>query len=270
MPLSVNSITQVTGYEFRREDQSIYLSKDLCEFVPKRQWPEITLPVSTEVPPQPAPLGPNTKLIRAIQSTHDTAADILKSQGTDPCAVYREHQVEMILNHVESGHKECKVCKRVLSSTQRLRSHIKSEHCHKAAYKCSVCPKPSGDPYALSLHKRIHADAAQKYVCVHCGNAYLSMSKFNEHEKKCSTGRVTCDHCGKSLGEKRSLIDHLKSCKKVPGYEQWSEEELKPHKCPDCFWCYIHKRACKSTIAKSILISNWHLEVPGQLNLTPR
>ena len=114
MPLSVNYITQVTGYKFRREHQSIYLSKDLCEFVPRRQWPEITLPVPTEATPQPAPLGPNTQLIRAMQSTHDTAADILKSQGTDPCAVYRESQVEWFLNHVESGHKECRFCKRVL------------------------------------------------------------------------------------------------------------------------------------------------------------
>ena len=152
-----------------------------------------------------------------MQTTHDTAADILKSQGTDPCAVSRESQVKRILNHLESGHKECRVCKRVLSSTQKLRSHIRSEHCHKAAYKCSVCSKLFGDPYALSLHKRIHADAARKYFCAHCGNAYLSKSKLNEPEKKHSTGRVTCDHCGKSLGEKKSLIDYLKSCKKVPG-----------------------------------------------------
>ena len=87
MPMSVNSITQATDYEFNREDQSIYMSKDPCEFVPRRQWPEITLPVPTETPPQPAPLGPNTQLFRAMQTTHDTAADILKSQGTDPCAV---------------------------------------------------------------------------------------------------------------------------------------------------------------------------------------
>ena len=45
-----------------------------------------------------------------------------------------------------------------------------------------------------------------------------------------------------SLWEKKSLIDHLKSCKKVPGYEQRSEEELKPHKCPDCFRCYVNKK----------------------------
>ena len=87
MPLEVNSISLVTGYEFKHENQSIYLSKDLCEYIPRRQWPDITLPVPASAPPQPASVGPNTQLIRAMQATHDTAADIRRSQGTDPCAV---------------------------------------------------------------------------------------------------------------------------------------------------------------------------------------
>ena len=45
MPLKVNSISLATRYEFRHENQSIYLSKDLCKFVPRRQWPNIILPV---------------------------------------------------------------------------------------------------------------------------------------------------------------------------------------------------------------------------------
>ena len=218
MPLSVNFITQAMGYEFKHEDQSIYLSKDLCEFTPWRQWPEITLPVPTEAPPQQVPLCPNTQLIRAMQAMYDTTVDILKSHGTDPCAMYRESQVECILNHVESGHTKCKVCNKELSSMQKLKSHIRSEHCHSTTYKCSTCSKPFGDPYSLSLHKRVHVDAARKYVCTWCGNAYLSKSRLNKYEKKHSTGCVTCHHCNKSLGEKKSLVDHLKSCKKVPGY----------------------------------------------------
>ena len=90
MPLEVNSISLTTGYEFKHQNQSIYLSKDLCEFTPRRQWPNIILPVPASAPPQPAPVGPNTQLIRAMEATHDMAADILQSQGTDPCAVYRE------------------------------------------------------------------------------------------------------------------------------------------------------------------------------------
>ena len=54
MPLEVNPISLATGYEFKHENQSIYLSKDLCEFTPRRQWPNITLPVPASAPPQPA------------------------------------------------------------------------------------------------------------------------------------------------------------------------------------------------------------------------
>ena len=165
MPLEVNSISLATGYEFRHENQSIYLSKDLCEFVPRRQWPNIILPVPAPIPPQPAPVGLNTQLIRAMQATHDTAVDILHSQGTDPCTVYREKQVEYILNHVKCGHKKCKVCNKELSSTQKLKSHIRATHCHSAAYKCSICSKPFGDPYALTVHKRDHSASARKHVC---------------------------------------------------------------------------------------------------------
>ena len=242
MPLSINSITLATGYEFKWENQAIYLSKDLCEFMPRRQWPGITLPIPAAAPPQPTLPGPNTQLIRAMQTMHDMAADILRSQGTDPCAVYREGQVEHILNHVESGHTKCKVCNRELSTTQKLKSHIWAVHCHSAACKCSICSKPFGDPYALSLHKRVHADSDRKHVFSYCGNANLSKSKSNEHEKKHVTGHLTCHHCNKSLAEKKSLVDHLKVCKKVPGFDQRSEEELHPFKCLECYRYYAHKR----------------------------
>ena len=238
MPLEVNSISLAAGYEFKHENQSIYLSKDLSEFTPRRQWPNITLPVPASIPPQPAP---NTQLIRAMQVTHDTAADILHSQGTDLCAVYREKQVEYILNHVESGHKKCKVCNKELSSTQKLKSHTRATHCHSAAYKCSTCSKPFGDPYALSVHKRVHTAVARKHICTYCGNAYVSKSKLTDHEKKHTIGCLICHHCHKSFAEKKGLVDHLKICKKVPGYDQRSEEELHPYKCPDCFRRYAHR-----------------------------
>ena len=176
-----------------------------------------------------------------MQATHDMDADILWSQGTDPCAVYREKQVEYILNHVESGHKRCKVCNKELSSTQKLKSHIRATHCHSAAYKCPSCSKPFGDPYALSVLKRVHSASARKHICVCCGNAYLSKSKLTDHEKKHTIGRLTYHHCHKSFAEKKGLINHLKICKKVPGYDQRSAEELRPYKCPDCFQCYTHR-----------------------------
>ena len=124
--------------------------------------------------------------------------------------------------------KNCKVCHRELSSTQKLKSHIRATHCHSAAYKCSICSKPFGDPYALSVCKRVHSASARKHICMYCSNAYLSKSKLIDHEKKHTVGHLTCHHCHKSFTEKKGLIDHLKICKKVPGYDQRLEEELRP------------------------------------------
>ena len=89
--------------------------------------------------------------------------------------------------------------------------------------------------------QRVHSAAARKYVCAYCGNAYLSKSKLTDHEKKHTVGRLTCHHCHKSFAEKKVLVDHLKICKKVPGYDQRSKEELHLYKCLDCFRYYAHR-----------------------------
>ena len=156
-------------------------------------------------------------------------------QQQTSCILKVQIQVEYILNHVESGHKMCKVCNRELSSTQKLKSHIRATHCHSAAYKCSICSKPFGDPYALTVHKTVHSTSARKHVCTYCGNAYLSKSKLTDHENKHTIGHLTCHHYHTSFAEKKGLVDHLKICKMVPSYDQMLEEELCPYNCPDCF-----------------------------------
>ena len=75
-PLAVDSIEQAQGYRFDREDQSIYLSGDLLEFVPRRQWPEVQLPVPQAVPQPEAPTpSVNEELLKGFQSTHDAAVN---------------------------------------------------------------------------------------------------------------------------------------------------------------------------------------------------
>ena len=56
--LVVDPIEQAHGYRFDREMQEIYLCRDLLEFVPRHQWPDIQLPVLQVVPP-PQPPAPN-------------------------------------------------------------------------------------------------------------------------------------------------------------------------------------------------------------------
>ena len=55
-PLAVDSIELAQGYRFDREAQDIYTSRDLLEFVPRRQWPEIQLPAPQAVAQPDVPI----------------------------------------------------------------------------------------------------------------------------------------------------------------------------------------------------------------------
>ena len=97
----MDSIEQAWGHRFDREDQSIYLSRDLLEFVPRHQWPEVQLPVPQAVP-QPEVPAPsvNEELLKGFQTTHDAAVNLLHTQDIDACKVYREKDATTILAHI--------------------------------------------------------------------------------------------------------------------------------------------------------------------------
>ena len=81
-PLAVDSIEQAQGYRFDRENQEIYLSRDLLEFIPRCQLPEIQLPIPQAGPPPQSPQpSVNEELVRGLQATHDSTVDMLCTQG---------------------------------------------------------------------------------------------------------------------------------------------------------------------------------------------
>ena len=89
----MDSIKQAWGYRFDREDQSIYLSRDLLEFVPRCQWPEVQLPVPQAVPQPEAPTpSVNEELLKGLQTTHDAAVNLLCTKDIDACKVYIEKE----------------------------------------------------------------------------------------------------------------------------------------------------------------------------------
>ena len=97
----MDSIEQAQGYRFDREVQDIYLSRDLLEFVPRHQWPEVQLPVPQAVPQPEAPTpSVNEELLKGLQTTHDAAVNMLHTQGIDACKVYMEKDAATILAHI--------------------------------------------------------------------------------------------------------------------------------------------------------------------------
>ena len=142
-PLAVDSIQKAAGYSFEREDQAIYLSKDLLNFIPRHQWPEVQLPIPQAVPPAPPQSSASMELVRGLQGTHDSAVHLLHTQGIGPCKVFRKNRV---LANVKPKQTKCRFCDKVCKSTQRLKVHIRSKHLRNATFKCDVCDKWSAVP----------------------------------------------------------------------------------------------------------------------------
>ena len=246
-PLAVDSIEKARGYSFEREDQQIYLSKDLLEFTPRRQWPEIQLPVPQVIPQAEAPpSSAHQELLRGLQSTHDSAVHLLRTQNIDACKAYKEHDAASILAHIRPQDTQCRYCGRVCKTSHKLKNHIRSHHLKEAAFKCPVCNKSFGASYALQLHKKSHREGGRKFLCAICGMGFVSKSQVNEHTKRHALRRVFCAHCAKSFADKRTLLSHLKICpKRPPPSDQvhpQTEEEARPHNCDHCFRRYVHRR----------------------------
>ena len=100
-PLEVDSIEMAQSYRFDRKMQEIYLSRDLFEFIPRCQLPDIQLPVPQAVPlPQPPEPSINEEVLKGLQSTHDASVNMLWTQGIDACQVYKEKGASTILAHI--------------------------------------------------------------------------------------------------------------------------------------------------------------------------
>ena len=183
-PLAVDSIEQAQGYRFDREIQSIYLSRDLLEFTPRHQWPEIQLPVPQAVPQPEAPApSVNQELLQGLQSSHDAAVNLLHTQGIDACKVYKERDADTILAHIRPHDVKCSYCGRVCKTSQKLKAHIRSHHLRAAAYKCPVCNKSFGASYALKQHKKSHEDGGRKFLCAVCGKDLSPKAKSMSTQK---------------------------------------------------------------------------------------
>ena len=76
----MDSIEMMQGYRFDREMQEIYLSRDLLEFIPRCQWPDIQLSIPQAVPPpQPPEPSVNEEVLKGMKSTHDASVNMLHS-----------------------------------------------------------------------------------------------------------------------------------------------------------------------------------------------
>ena len=91
-----------------------------------------------------------------------------KSPGRNSCKQFNAKQVQCIFDSVIEGDLICKVCDRVLSSTRRLRAHIRSKHMKTSEFKCKKCNKYFGEKYTLQRHMKNHKENVERVPCGFC------------------------------------------------------------------------------------------------------
>ena len=186
--LGIDSLTTAPGYDFSREDASIYNTGDLCEYLPRCHFPDQVLanvpqpppvpndPAQPDPQPQPQPV-PEPAVLTVLkaqhQQSHNQNVDMLRGLSVDPCKAYRETHVQRVIDHIEPGTTQCRFCKKTLRNTQKLKAHIRSFHSRQEALQCPECSMKIVDAYALKVHMCIHTDGGRKYICNVCGRSYL-------------------------------------------------------------------------------------------------
>ena len=139
--------------------------------------------------------------------------------GYDPCGEFKRAKPPSVLARVREGTVTCSICKAKLSSTQSLRSHLRSKHLEESQqqFKCQQCNVACGGAYALKVHMRVHSSTGRPHLCAVCSKSFATVGHLHQHQVE-HTGRTSsCQYCcKKTFTAKRSLLDHEKKCADQP------------------------------------------------------
>ena len=158
--LSVAPLQCIDDYKLEEEDPGVFSDGDdpVDKWTPWRMWPDKPLPVK-QAAPEPQAEQANQAFIDHLMQQHHTNARVLESMGYDPCGEFKRSKAPSVLAKVREGNFTCSICKTKLSSTQSLRSHIRSKHLGESQqqFKCQQCNVACGGAYALKVHMRVHS-----------------------------------------------------------------------------------------------------------------
>ena len=167
-------------------------------------------------------------------------ARVLESMGYDHCGEVKRAKAPSVLARVRKGNVTCSICKTKLSSTQSLRSHIRSRHLEESQqqFKCLQYNVACGGAYALKVHMRVHSATGRPHLCAVCGKSFATIRHLHQHQVE-HTGRTSaCQYCGKkTFTAKRFLLDHEKRCADQPGCRP-----VKQYKCNFCDAAYYQQK----------------------------
>ena len=190
--------------------------------------------------PEPQAEQANQAFIHHLIQQHHMNARVLESMGLDPCGEFKRSKAPSVLARVREGNVTCALCKTKLSSTQSLRSHIRSKHLEESQQqlKCQQCNVACGGAYALKVHMRVHSAVRRPHLCAVCGKSFATIGHLHQHQVE-HTGRTpACQYYGKkTFTAQRSLLGHEKRC-----LDQLGGRPAKQYNCDFCDATYYQKK----------------------------
>lgn len=169
--------------------------------------------------------------VRHAYLNHPCRPGVSKIAGIYNCNLCKEDYFDLMnyQNHMKEKHGDmkqpepvvtCYFCKKLFSSKQVLRKHIKAEHptSEPAAaappviesMDCPICGKNFQDKYKLRWHmKTIHL--SEPIPCRVCGKSFKSKPVMENHIKKVHEQKYwkECTLCGKGFKDMYQLRQHM-------------------------------------------------------------
>ena len=173
---------------------------------------------------------------------HFNIVQMCKKVGIeDVCKSYKQTRMESIITGLSSKELKCKLCKKVFSSHQKLRNHIKIKHLKKTAHYCKECKKYYADSGSLKLHLVSHDETASKFACKQCTMQFSTRGQLEKHQNSHQGKRYQCQYCPNKYAYPQGVKEHEASCKKNPAYKEGDTSDW--YKCRICGKFLKHHRS---------------------------
>ena len=173
---------------------------------------------------------------------HFNIVQMCKKVGIDDvCKSYKQTRMENIITGLSSKELKCKLCKKVFSSHQKLRNHIKIKHLKKTAHYCKECKKYYVDSGSLKLHLVSHDETASRFACKKCTMQFSTRGQLEKHQNSHQGKKYQCQYCSNKYAYPQGVKEHEASCKGNPSYKEGDTSDW--YKCRICGKCLKHHRS---------------------------
>jgi len=194
---------------------------------------------------------------------YNTALVPAQNKKTYVCAMcgYRTPAMFDLRRHFKDHRQKsfhCKICNKVLPSTQKLSTHLRSHEKFHGKMTCPYCYGQFPDRYSLQQHlQEKHQKEKVMYKCSFCSETFNTKKAYKAHEEiHPERFSFRCDECDMPFLKEKQLLDHKDAIHRDPhcrfcGKEIMKAKTLRSHELrhirqKDSFECDICKRVFKT------------------------